>query len=243
MKKANQLLIYAIIIAVTFVFNSCSLNWGSNCEKETSERVMKTVTLSSFNKIELIGSHDVYLKQDSEQKVEIESSQNVIDLLNTSVVDGTWKIDFSRCIQSKKGVKIFISIPEIAAIKVIGSGDIESDGTLKGNTLNLELDGSGDIDLKLKYDELSAEIQGSGDIDLKGKVEKQKVEIQGSGDYNAFKMDSESCVVEINGSGEAAVSSSKKLYARVNGSGDISYAGNPEEIDVLVDGSGSITAR
>ena len=48
---------------------------------------------------------------------------------------------------------------------------------------------------------------------------------------------------EVNGSGDVEVYASKSLYARVSGSGDIDYKGNPANVDKKTSGSGDVTAH
>jgi hypothetical protein len=47
----------------------------------------------------------------------------------------------------------------------------------------------------------------------------------------------------VSGSGDADVYASNSLKARVNGSGDIDYSGNPNTSDTKVLGSGSISSH
>ena len=45
----------------------------------------------------------------------------------------------------------------------------------------------------------------------------------------------------VSGSGDIQVTASQSLKARVSGSGDISYRGNPEKQDFKTSGSGDIS--
>ncbi len=76
---------------------------------------------------------------------------------------------------------------------------------------------------------------------LKGKTNNLDVRVAGSGDIHGFGLQANHTTVSIAGSGDASVVSNESLKARVSGSGDIEYKGNPTKEDTKVSGSGSIS--
>ncbi|HQV37276.1 MAG TPA: DUF2807 domain-containing protein, partial [Flavobacterium sp.] len=62
----------------------------------------------------------------------------------------------------------------------------------------------------------------------------------GSGDIKAFELVSENAKVNVSGSGDIKVNCTEFIEARVAGSGDIEYKGNPKKVDTKVAGSGTI---
>ena len=238
MKKLS--IVAGIILVSIFLY---SFSFWSDCEKENGEIVKKSIPLNDFSKISLHGSSTVYLSQGEEQKVEIETTQNIIDLLNTEVNKEKWTIEFSKCIKSKNGVKFYVTMPNIEEISVSGSGDIIAEEEIESDDLNVSVRGSGDLKLKIKAQKLEASVKGSGDIKISGKTNSQSVSIKGSGDYSAFNLDADKTEVSVNGSGDAKVVAKEKLKANVNGSGDIMYKGSPKEVEQHTNGSGDIEAK
>jgi len=124
-------------------------------------------------------------------------------------------------------------------IKISGSGDISLSG-VKGD-MNVSISGSGDVyaeDLKLDNCNLSG--TGSGDVKLKGKAAKFVASVMGSGDINAYGLTAVEAHVKCNGSGDVAVQAVEKISATLNGSGDLTYYGSPEYVDVEANGSGEV---
>ena len=62
----------------------------------------------------------------------------------------------------------------------------------------------------------------------------------GSGDIKAIELVSENAKVNVSGSGDIKVNCTEFIEARVAGSGDIEYKGNPKKVDTKVAGSGTI---
>ena len=54
-------------------------------------------------------------------------------------------------------------------------------------------------------------------------------------------MKSKNATVTVGGSGDNSVYCTESIYARVTGSGDIKYSGDPKKKDTKVNGSGDIT--
>ena len=80
----------------------------------------------------------------------------------------------------------------------------------------------------------------SGDVTLKGSTNNLEAGVTGSGDFYGFDLEVNDTDVSVTGSGDAKVVCNVNLKARVTGSGDIVYKGNPKTEDTKVAGSGSI---
>lgn len=215
-----------IILAVLFsaFFTGCST---TKCITGAGKVMQEIRSLEPFNSIVLDGSYDVHISYDSIQKIEVRDYENIIDLLSTTVEDGVLKIGDSysvgrseKCISQSKG-EIFIAIPLINGINIIGSGNIIIDSFI--------------------FKDFKASISGSGDIFFKGNstAEKFKASISGSGDINAVNLKSNECELKIDGSGDIKVNALKQMKVEISGSGDVYYIGNPV-VSSKVSGSGSV---
>ena len=70
--------------------------------KGTGETVKKSLTVAPIHGIEITGSLDVELTQAPAQSVEVEGQANVAELVQTTVTDGIWKINTSKCYSTDK---------------------------------------------------------------------------------------------------------------------------------------------
>lgn len=124
-------------------------------------------------------------------------------------------------------------------LKISGSGDVRLSG-VRGE-MQVSISGSGDVLAEsLQLDQCEVAIQGSGDVKLKGKAAKLLLKQSGSGDVNAYALESAEVMVKSYGSGDAVVNAAEKIQASLNGSGDLSYYGAPEYVDVESRGSGEV---
>ena len=211
-----------------------------NCVEADSEIITKDLELDRIDELSLTNSITVNLIQDNKQSIQIEGPANYLDLLNEDVDDGEWDIKFKRCLKDPQKIKLDISLKDISALEIIGSGRIQGGNQFSGDELDLEISGSGDMDLDLNYKSLESQINGSGQMNLRGKVKLQETKINGSGDFMAISLNSNESEVKINGSGDAEVAVSYSLKVKINGSGDVKYAGSPKEMSSEINGSGRL---
>ena len=84
-------------------------------------------------------------------------------------------------------------------------------------------------------------IAGSGNVEVKdGSANSEEINMVGSGDFNGKDFQVEDASSIIAGSGNIDVRASDKLTAKILGSGNIRYYGDPETIEVDTAGSGNI---
>jgi len=219
-----------------------SQNWGIG-EKGKGEVVSKDLHLDNFTGIELGFNGDVIITQGASQKVRVEGQQNIIDLINTDISKGTWKIDFVKNVNNHKNLTIYITIPTLTKIGVSGSGNIKTTNSFDNlGDLGVFVSGSGNLKLDVSAKSIKSRISGSGNITLKGNSNSQEIKISGSGDVNAYDMKVEEAVVHISGSGECELNVSKSLEVRISGSGDVYYKGDPN-VKAKVSGSGDVKKK
>lgn len=240
-KKLSWLLLASIGI---FSINGCFINGDDddgffNCVNGNGPIVTETISVPNFSGISLEMDADVIIKQGPVQEVVVEGKANIIDELERDVSGGIWEIEADHCIRDVGSLKIFITVPDITLLKISGSGNIISDNTLVTNDIDLNISGSGDMDIALEADDINANISGSGKIFLEGSADELDFKTSGSGDLRAFSLFCRVVDINISGSGDAEVNASEILNVRISGSGDVFYKGNPV-LNVQISGSGQV---
>jgi len=205
----------------------------------------KKVSTAQYDKISVSGFYDVVLVSGTEGNITIEGESNLLDHVDVTVQNGTLRIATKegKRLRLSKGANIVLTVPfeSLNEVTLTGSGDVKTKNTIKAISFETKVTGSGDISLDLEAEKVNAEVTGSGDLVLKGKTAEFTCKVTGSGDLNAFELTSGNVISSVAGSGDCKVYCSDSLNARVNGSGDIQYKGDPKRKDTKVAGSGSIS--
>lgn len=203
----------------------------------------KTLSTSDYDEVKLVGSMDVELVSGSEGSIQVTTDDNLHEYVKVSTEGSSLIIKTKKnyYLKTKKGIKVTVPFRDLSAVTMVGSGDVNGKDVIKENNLEVKLTGSGDINLKLDTGTVAATVTGSGDVRLSGKTNALEVKVTGSGDFNGNDLEAQDTEVTVSGSGDAKVVARNSIKARVNGSGDISYKGNPERRDTKTSGSGDIT--
>jgi hypothetical protein len=244
MKKSIQLFVYGAFLISTIG----TAQWSSNDKnkiKGNGAVVSDTRTTADYDAIKISGSFDVDLVAGKEGKIILKGEENLLSAVKVVVEDNTLKIyvEKSANIRPSLGKKIQITIPfeKISEVSLTGSGDVQSKDTIKNDKFLAKLSGTGNFNLAVDSNNLELSLSGSGNVHLKGNTDNFTTKLSGSGDVDASNLKSKNVDANVSGSGNSRVNCNESLTARVSGSGDIKYTGNPEKRDVKVSGSGNIS--
>lgn len=195
-----------------------------------SKKVKRQVKVKPFSKIEMRGSVDVVFRQASGKPVvAVEGSsawQESVDVYSdgkTLVL--TQKTTTGWHTSGDEGVKVYVSAPDLTSVTLNGSGDFDIDGTLTTGRLEVNVRGSGDVDMKnVVCSDASVKVYGSGDVDITKLVARRTADIG------------------VYGSGDVEVGFAKSGFVTcgVYGSGDVELKGSVRELKKQVKGSGEI---
>ena len=234
----KKLVVLGFFAGAMFIFPSC--------EKVVGEGPLVTQTRSvgNFTGVSSEMSGKVNFTIAPDYKVEITAQQNILDVLNTNVVDGVLHIDFKNNVRVRQHEDLLINItaPYADYFRLSGSGNMNVQGDIAADNLKLTLSGSGDITVQnaVIADKIDADVSGSGNISIaNGSAVNEDVDISGSGKVEMAGVDAENAVTHTSGSGDVKLSLSKNLDVHISGSGSVFYHGNPI-ISTHISGSGRV---
>lgn len=237
--KTSLLFVVTLLIAVSVQ--------GQKRIKGNGKVQTITRTTSDYDGIKCAGSFDYVLVYGIEGKITIEGEENLLEYIVTEVKDGNLIIKIENRINlsttNNKTIKITIPFKDIQSVSLAGSGELRSIDKIYATNFNASLAGSGDIFLMVDATVIKASLSGSGELTLKGNTNSLDADIAGSGNFHGFDLQSENTEVSVAGSGDADIVCNGNLKARVSGSGDITYKGNPKTEDTKVAGSGKIESK
>jgi len=251
MKKHSYLTILAFLLSAGFVTAQ---------QRETRE-------VDNFTKISFGFPGKLYLKQGSPQKVELEGNRDVLEEIETEVDNGRLKIGREGKWSNWKNddkITVYVTVPNIEAVSVSGSGDLIGESKIRTNDLDLSVSGSGSMSLEAEArGDVQANVSGSGDMILKGHFESLESDVSGSGkvvldaaidntaDFGISgsgkieaRGEADKVKTNISGSGRvlAADLQTKRCEVRISGSGSVEI-NVAEELDANISGSGSVSYR
>ena len=232
------------LILIALFTLSCNAQWGKKI-KGNGKVVTIERSVGEYDAVAVAGWFDVNIVDGREGELTLKGEENLLEYIKTEVKNGklTIKVKKGYNLQSskwKEGILVTVPVEEINSVSLSGSGDIVGKDVIRAGDFAATMSGSGDIELSVEADKLKTVISGSGDIDLSGKARDFDVTVSGSGDVNAFGLEADHVNANVSGSANIKVTANESLMARVSGSGDILYKGDPEKVDTKASGSGDI---
>jgi len=230
-----------IILISAFLFISCRKVFGKRV-KGSGKIAVTTRVITGYNSVDVSGSFDVYVRQDSVQSVRIETDDNLLEYVETREEGGVLYIDVRGNYNLKPTdvIKVYVAGPSFRKFDASGACDFYTQGLVSSNeSISIELSGSSDADMELKAPRIKGDLTGAGSLKLKGQTKDLEIDGTGSSSFKCIEMMAENVEVDITGSGNAEVFASVKLDVSVTGSGSVKYTGTPA-VNQKISGSGSI---
>lgn len=194
----------------------------------------------TFEKIRVDGSMEVVVNNDPTYDIKVNAGMNVLAHLVTEIKNNELRIYMkNNHVRNRHGIKVWVNANQIKKAQMDGSGNIEIHETTVAD-LELKMNGSGRIWANVNVTNLNSDMDGSGSIEVDGSIVNHNCSMNGSGHISSENVEAVSVNANVNGSGHIKCYTNTSLDAVVNGSGNISYRGNPSNLNTKIIGSGSI---
>lgn len=199
------------------------------CVVMLQAQTKETRDVGTFTKIAFRVPGKLYLRQGSPQKVVIEGKKDILDKIETNVEGSRLVIENEDERNWKWGsdeeVNVYITVKEIDALSVGGSGDLIGETKIVADDIDLNVSGSGNMKVDVEASgDMESDVSGSGNIELRGKCDNFNSDVSGSGKV----------MLTLNASGDAEFG--------VSGSGKIEASGTASRVKTSISGSGKVLA-
>jgi hypothetical protein len=212
-------------------------------QAEKKQNKVSVRNLSNFNSIEVSDALSIDIKNGDAHTLQIEYSEGLEEYIKSEVEGSVLKISTDKKVKQPKQLKLTLTAPEIAFIKLSGSSEIKSKDTLRSDNLDIKLSGAANANLIINVQTLNTQITGAGNLSLSGYATNHISSITGAGDLKAFNLVSEKINLNVSGSGDAQVNATKELQVKISGTGDVIYVNEPENLIAEVTGLGEVKRR
>jgi hypothetical protein len=201
--------------------------------------------VGSFNAVHVGSGIDLFIYQDDQQKVVVESDSNIDDII-TEVENGVLIIRYKKNNQIFKWGnedKVFVYVPGLKEIKCSGGSDAETMGQFKTDMIILSASGGSDLKVDLRANEIEVDCSGGSDAIISGTSRKLKAHTSGGSDLKGYDLTVDEADLQASGGSDIQITVNKKMVANASGGSDIYYKGNPEFVNVNSSSGSDINKR
>ena len=242
----NLLALAIIIVGVAAYIMIVSSNGAFRPGDEAAETHLssqKNIQLEPFTGIDILGAFKVKLIQDEQQLLEASGDEGLVEAVRYEVQNGTLKIWMEKHARKAGDLQLYIHSAEFHKLNIHGTSELESQTPIRGESLELRISGTGDVNLDLYVKRLETRVSGAGDLDLKGTAEALEINLSGAGNIDAEELLAQRVEVRISGTGNADVHASESLDVSISGLGNVTYSGEPTTLNKRISGMGRLNKK
>ena len=219
-------------IALTLALTACPFTSADSDRpaiNPSSIQLTQQREVSGFNRVVFSAFGTLIISQGDRESLSIQSADNLLPLISSSVSGGTLTIEAARGVRFSgfPQATLTLIVKDLSAISLNGIGAIQAQA-LNSPALTISERGAGSISLtNLTAESLVIEQTGTGDLRLSGNATSQQLTLRGTGNYLAADLRSAQTTVMLEGRGNATIWATESLAIRTSGPGKLSYWGAP----------------
>jgi hypothetical protein len=205
--------------------------------------------VEKFNGIDVSGTVTLYLSQGNETGLAVSAGEEKYNskiktevkngVLHISVDGGMWN-GFSW---TNRKLKAYVSVPDISTLHVSGASYVVISGTLKTESLSLQVSGASELKGALQVKNLNMGISGASVARLTGTAESANVEASGAVRMNGYDLKVDNGKFDISGASHITISVNKELSANASGGSTIQYKGDAVAKSMNANGGATIQRK
>lgn len=213
MKKLGFLAMALLVCGTAMAQKANTKELEKFTELKAYDRITVTLVKGNENKLVITG--------DEKDEVNIDNDNGLLKV----------KMGFDNFLGGDEAKAILYYTETLTLIDANENAKIKSDGTLKGDRMEIKTQEGGKIDLNVDLENLYTKSISGGEVTLTGTAKKQEIMVNTGGKAYNKKLDTEETTVTVNAGGRADVKASERVWATVRAGGSIYIYGNPKEVD------------
>ena len=242
--KSIKTKITAVLVMVMLVMSQgCVVN-GVNSVGGDGNVELRNYDIDKFNVLKLGGSFSVILTEGKEEKLSIETDENLHQYLNVESKNNVLNIYSDRDVVLRPTkLVVHVTYKNLEKVDISGACKLTSESTIRSDSFILSISGAGSGELNIETKTLKTDVSGAASLALAGTAATHNVSLSGASSLNAEELITEKTVISLSGAGAAKVHATEALDASVSGVGSIKYHGEPKQKNTKVSGIGKISGK
>jgi len=203
----------------------------------SQEKITKDV--GDFSTVKVFDKISVQLVEASETKVELSGERKEdVELINKN---GELKIRMSlQKLLKGEEITAIVYFKKLESVEASEGAYVSSPATFSGIDFNVNAKEGAEIKLTLDVKRVTVKSSSGATVRLIGKAHNQDIVVSSGGIVKASALEGEQTVVVINAGGEADVTATELVDAKIRAGGTITIYGNPRQVNEKTVAGGTI---
>lgn len=236
--KHHFLSLFILLTGISFLSNACVYSNGGFGPDVEEER-----PVGDFDGIRVSSGIDVKLSQGREARLIIIADEDLIDDVESEVVNGTLELSVDRNWFRRGNVEALITFVDIELLDVSAGSDVESDQLLKFGKIEIKASSGSDIELSLEASDISLRVSSGSDAELEGRSGKFYAKATSGSDIDAYDLETTDAVLELSSGSDVKIRVTGSLEVNATSGSDVHYRGEPEVVNINTSSGADVTKR
>lgn len=240
MKTKSLLIGIGIALAIFLIFPLSNFIGGV---KGSGNVIKEKRELNTFHAIDIGSAFHIYIKKGEPQSVEIETDDNLMELIKTSVKNGELDVNVKGNIKNPKKMNIYITIANLDEIELSGAAKLVSEDRFDEDEMEIDISGASDLTIKIKTKKLDIDLSGASNADISGHAYTLDLDASGASNAKIIDLEVNDATVDCSGAASVWLLVKNSLRGEASGASNIIYKGNPKQVSIETSGAASAERR
>lgn len=218
----------------------------NNSRRNDSGGNKMSFELADFDKVEVRGNFDVFIKEGTEYSVELKGRDENLKKSFVRKFDDVLEIDTEskewesiKDLKRSNKVKVYITMPGISKLEGSGATDFTVE-SFKYKDLEIKLSGGSSVDINIaEAEDIKMDLDGASSVTVQGDAKYLDADLTAAARLKAYDLKLESAKIETKDASSARVTVRNSLEANASGISSIKYKGDPE-VQINEDGLSNV---
>lgn len=231
-------------VFIALVLSSCVISGWDTGISGNGNVVEEVRDVSGFTGVHVSSGIDVYLSEGDQFEVRVEADENLMEVIETEVRGNMLEVGTDRVnIRRAKSKKVYVTLPELTALKISSAGDCDGQTPFHCDDLRLSISSAGDLSLEVEADRIDIDISSSGDARIAGNAGELDASLSSAGDLDAWDLEARVVDVSVSSAGDARVFATEEISMSASSAGNIYYRGDAKVLRSSKSSAGDIVKR
>ncbi len=219
------------VLGIFSVLCTSCIGFGPSI-KGNGKVVEENRQMGSFDGIRVSRGMDVYISQDSVQKVVVEADENLMDVIQTRVEDNNLVITVTENIRDAKAKKVHITVKNLNEISAMAGSNVFTEETLRFDNVKLSSMAGSNLKLDLVTKSLLARAAAGSNILLRGLSKNAECKAMAGSNIRAQDFKVYKGTARANSGSNIWMTVDNEIDANASSGGNVYYFGNPATTNV-----------
>lgn len=226
------------IIVLFSLTTSCVLTGTKGNQHVVTEE--RTVT-DSFDGIDVSQGISVYITQGDEEKITVETDENIQELLKTTVTkNGILKIFFDEPVRNVKTKNVYVTVKNVQLLESSSGSSITAEEAIHTESIQLKSSSGSSIRVDVVSTNTITKSSSGSSIKLIGKTNSLDAKASSGSTIRADRFEASEVEAKASSGASIEVYATDILAADASSGGSIEFNGNPKKIIKNTSSGGSV---